>query len=70
MNGEQAVASEFDGVGAHGSIASTNAYGSVTELLDAVHRASFEVWWARDHRTGKVQHSDLAAIRRTEYPRI
>jgi hypothetical protein len=66
MSDKEAVASELGGVGVSGSFASPDAYESVTEFLDAVHRASFEVWWTRDHRAGKDHDSAPVAIRRSQ----
>jgi hypothetical protein len=68
MSGEEAVASKCSGVGAHGSVASPDNYESVTELLDAVHRASFEDWWTHVHGAGRAHRSGPVATSRTQYP--
>lgn len=66
MSDKEAVASELSGVGVTGSVASPDAYESVTEFLDAVHRASFEVWWTRDRRAAEDHDSAPVAIRRSQ----
>jgi hypothetical protein len=69
MSDEKAVASEFGGIWAHGSGASPEACESATELLDAVHRASFEAWWTRVHPARECRASAHIPTRRAKYPK-
>lgn len=69
MSDEQTVASESGGSRAQGRAAeATGACDTVTDLLDALHRASFEAWWLRVHPPRRARHAEPSAEDPTRHP--
>jgi hypothetical protein len=69
MQKEKQAALVMGAAGADGTVTSGESRESVTEVLDAVHRASFEVWWTRVHRHGMGSDSARASGRQDQHPK-
>ncbi len=41
---------------------------SITDILDAVHRSSFEAWWDRAHRSDAAHRAPPAERHGARYP--
>jgi hypothetical protein len=68
MRDETAVESGSGSADAGDIVASPETCESITDILDAVHRSSFEAWWARAHRSAAARESAPAARHGTRYP--
>jgi len=68
MRDETAVESGTGSVDAGDLMSAPEACESITDILDAVHRSSFEAWWARAHRSDTVHGAAPAAKRGTQHP--
>lgn len=69
MQNEKQAAPVLGATRADGSVTSGESGESVTEVLDAVHRASFEVWWTRVHRHATASASARDSGRRDLHPK-
>lgn len=65
MHDREPGTSGFGHPGAGEGVARPESGASITDAIDALHRASFEAWWHSTHPARSGRETDLAGRRRT-----